>query len=62
VALLEEGRGAPEAGTAGAACRLGDGRCGERRTAWSDLLPGKAGALAIDNTRCSLECVFWESV
>ncbi len=70
VALLEEGGGgAGPAGKAGSASRAGgcsrsDGRCreSERRTAWRDLLPGKAGALAIDNTRCTPECIFAEGL
>ena len=27
---------------------------------WQSLLPGRPGALAIDNTKCSLACVFAE--
>ena len=32
----------------------------EHDPTWQSLLPGRPGALAIDNTKCTLACVFAE--
>ena len=33
-----------------------------RRYRWRDLLPGGTAASLIDNTKCSLQCIFAEAV
>ena len=33
-----------------------------RRHRWRDLLPGGTAASLIDNTKCSLQCIFAEAV